>query len=268
MSTLVMDQKENTFSFSPLAFSVFGASVYAVFIWTVTAIVAPPRGESLSAFHRILEMLGGRLPLGIIQILTLFFFLYGLFTLIDHRQKLRKEWDAFKMNLLPVGEQRVLRPDAVNTIKLEMIELERAGYSLLLVSLIKRVCTQYRNENSIADSLKVLDAQIETSQENQQTQYGILDYLSPGLSSLGFLGTVLGISTAIGKFNLAGTDEGLQRICADLYVAFDTTFFALTLGIILSYFFNRVQEEDKKLYAEMKSYIIENLISRIYPEKV
>lgn len=266
-SLTIPQQRQFTLTFNPLLFSIVGSVIYAIIVWTITAIASPPRGEDLSSFDRIMEILGGRLPLGIIQVLCVYFFLYGLFTLISHKRKLRDEWTAFNMSLLPQGEQRVLSSDAVNAIKLEMIELEKSGHSFMLIALIKRVCTQYRNENSVSDSLQVLEAHIESSQEDQQTQYGILDYLSPGLSSLGFIGTVLGISAAIGKFDLAGTDDGLKLIVSELYVAFDTTFFALVLGIVLSYYFNRVQEEDKKLYAAMRSYIIDNLISRIYPDK-
>ena len=145
-----------------------------------------------------------------------------------------------------------------------MIELEKEGHNFQLIGIIKRVCTQYRNEGSISDTLQVLDAQIETVRDDEQASYGILEYLSPGVSSLGFLGTVLGISQAIGKFDRAGTPEGLKEITSSLYVAFDTTFFALLLGIFLGYYNNLVQDEEQRLFARLKRYVVDNLISRIY----
>lgn len=238
---------------------------FALLVWGVFVVTTPndPKIEP-SFMNRFAQILGGSMPMGLIQVATFGFFTYGLLTLLYQKGRLVREWEAFRLGLLPTTDQKIIKPEQVQEYKLKMIELEREGHDHQLIGIIKRVCTQYRNEGSISDTLQVLDAQIETSRDENQISYGILEYLSPGVSSLGFLGTVLGISAAIGKFDLAKTDEGLKQITSDLYVAFDTTFFALALGILLSYYYNRAQDDETALFASIKRYVIDNLISRIY----
>jgi biopolymer transport protein ExbB/TolQ len=55
--------------------------------------------------------------------------------------------------------------------------------------------------------------------------------LSPGL---GFLGTVVGISIAIGGLPTAMQDRNLEGLMGGLRTAFDTTFFGLVGSLLLS----------------------------------
>ncbi len=247
-----------------LIVSFGGALVYWISMIFLAMLTEPLKGQPDGTAYRIFTMLGGSFPSGIIQMLTVFFFLYGLLVLLAHRRQLKQEEEAFKMPLLPTSGERVLKPEQVLEIKLKMVELEKEGYNQQLIGLIKKTCTQYRNDGLVSDTLQVLEAQAHTLREKSEGEYGIVNYISPGIASLGFLGTVLGIAAAIGDFHLAGTDDGLRTITHSLYIAFDTTFVALALGLVFNYFFNKVQEEERRLFATMKSYIIDNLISRIY----
>jgi chemotaxis protein MotA len=47
-------------------------------------------------------------------------------------------------------------------------------------------------------------------------------------------------------------------------VSFDTTLVALLLGLILNYFYQRYLERIDVFFAQSKSYIMDNLVSRIY----
>lgn len=237
---------------------------YALAVWGIYSATAPAKGEQKSLIHHSMEIMGGHMPLGMIQVSAFFFFLYGLFILLYHQHALEREQSAFKMNLLPTGSEKVIRPEQVPEFKLKMLEMENHGYQFYLISMIKRACNQYRNEGSISDTLEVINTQTESVREESQVSYGIVEYLLPGVSSIGFIGTVLGISSAIGKFDRANTPEGLNDVTQSLYVAFHATFFSLILSLILSYYYNRVQEEEQQLFSGIKNYIVDNLISRIY----
>jgi chemotaxis protein MotA len=64
--------------------------------------------------------------------------------------------------------------------------------------------------------------------------------------------------------HLAKTVEGMPQITSSLNVAFDTTLVALLIGLILNFFYHRYLEELDTFYSRARSYIIDNLISRIY----
>ncbi len=74
--------------------------------------------------------------------------------------------------------------------------------------------------------------------ERQQRRYSLIRILIWATPMLGFLGTVLGISQALGGIEVGPENDFGQMLSGlrgSLYVAFDTTALALTLSIILMF---------------------------------
>lgn len=89
------------------------------------------------------------------------------------------------------------------------------------------------------------------------------------LPSLGFMGTVLGISLAVSEFARAIVSEGdinVQRylgpVCSNLSVAFDTTFLALFLSAILMMMFYHMERKEQNLITQVRR--IGSLLARKY----
>ncbi len=95
----------------------------------------------------------------------------------------------------------------------------------------------YRTDSTedIEDELKYL-ADLDLDQ--QQQRYSLVQILIWATPMLGFLGTVLGISQALGGIDV-GPDNNLQTMMdglrGNLYIAFDTTALALTLSMLLMF---------------------------------
>jgi biopolymer transport protein ExbB/TolQ len=89
--------------------------------------------------------------------------------------------------------------------------------------------------STVEDELKYL---ADLDLDRQQQRYSLVRILIWATPMLGFLGTVLGISQALGGINV-GPDNNFQQMMdglrGSLYVAFDTTALALTLSIILMF---------------------------------
>ena len=87
----------------------------------------------------------------------------------------------------------------------------------------------------IEDELKYLS---DIDQERQQRRYSLIRIVIWATPMLGFLGTVLGISQALGGIQV-GPDNDFQTMLnglrGSLFVAFDTTALALTLSIVLMF---------------------------------
>lgn len=216
-----------------------------------------------TGFYRVLEVLGGSSK-GYIQATIYALFFYSIFELLEKRKQIKAQYQGFGLNLLPVRDQLVLSPDEVAAIKLDTIKLEKEGKSFLVADFIKKACTQYRNDQSISETLQVFNAQVENSKEEQEGKLEVVRYLLSAVVSLGFIGTLIGLSTSIGMAHLAKTAEGMPIITRNLNVAFDTTLVALLIGLILNFFYHRYLQELDTFYSRSKSYIIDNLISRIY----
>lgn len=95
----------------------------------------------------------------------------------------------------------------------------------------------YRTNSTegVEDELKYL---AELDLDQQQQRYSLVRILIWATPMLGFLGTVLGISQALGGINV-GPENNFQTMMdglrGSLYVAFDTTALALTLSMFLMF---------------------------------
>ncbi len=220
--------------------------------------------EPSSGIHRLLELLGGT-GKGYIQAAIYALFTYSLFELYEKQKFIKGQYEGFSLGLLPVRDQLVLSPEEVAKIKLDTIKLEMSGKKNLLVAdFIKKACTQYRNDQSVSETLQVFNAQVETSKGELEGQLETVRYLLGAVISLGFIGTLIGLSSSIGMAHLARTMEGMPEITRNLNVAFDTTLVALLTGLVLNFFYHRYLENLDTFYSRTKAYVIDNLISRIY----
>jgi len=242
----------------PFAISLVAATA----LWFILSLLVNATAP-IPAIQRLFIMLGGT-PNGYIQAICYVAFFYAIIELYQMRKYLRQQYTGFELNLLPVEDQLILTPDQVAEIKLSVLDIEKRGMVYLVSDFIKKACTQYRNDQSISETLQVLDVQIENTKEEMEGNLSMVRYLIAAIMSLGFIGTLIGLTNAIGNAHLAQTGEGMVILTSYLNIAFDTTLVALVLGLILNYLYNNYLGIMDNFYALSKRYIVDNLISRIY----
>ena len=103
--------------------------------------------------------------------------------------------------------------------------------------LVNALHSIYRTNSTsnVEDELKFL---AEMDLDRQQQRYSLVRILIWATPMLGFLGTVLGISQALGGISV-GPENNFQQMMdglrGSLYIAFDTTALALTLSMIMMF---------------------------------
>lgn len=239
--------------------------VRIIISFVITAIVMVVLVSMTSSDNpsRILVMLGGTMPEGMIQGVTYFLFIFGTLELLNVNFIITHEEDAFSAHLLPEKENWVLSPDDVNQLKLNMQQLEHSQ-KFLLSDLIKKASTKYRLSKSSSEVLGVVESQVKIYNSDMESEQSFIRYTAWAIPSVGFIGTVLGIAASLGYANEASTPEGINKVTSMLAVAFDTTLVALFLSIFLMFGIHYVQKRQDKLFSRMSSYMIENLINRFY----
>ena len=115
--------------------------------------------------------------------------------------------------------------------------------------LVAAVHSIYRTGStaSVEDELKYLS---DMEQERQQQRYSLVRILIWATPMLGFLGTVLGISQALGGIAIGPENdfqEMINGLRGNLYIAFDTTALALTLSMLMMFGLFLVERFDSQL---------------------
>ncbi|HXH74326.1 MAG TPA: MotA/TolQ/ExbB proton channel family protein [Bacteriovoracaceae bacterium] len=215
--------------------------------------------ESSPAMHRILILLGGDvINGGYIQGMTYLAFVWSWFEVKEKLTQIARERKAFKMNLIPTGEKIVFLASDIKNLKFKLIEFDRKE-KYILSDLLKKACTKYRVSGSLSEMINIVSIQIEVSQEKAEGEQSVIRYLTWVIPSIGFVGTVIGISQAL----MVANSGDMEKITTLLGVAFDTTLIALLLSIIIMWFVHQLQEETDRFHSDLKEFVLENLINKI-----
>jgi chemotaxis protein MotA len=260
--------------------------VFHIFVYIATASIGA------GSMKRALNIMGGDFPggliHGIIQAITTIVFIWAVLEWRSLRTGISHEESALRMGLLPEKEQLVLSPDDVGEIKLKMIEIENK-VKYVLTDLIKQACTKFRSNKSSSEMLEVVTTQSRLNHQNSESAASLIRFASSAIPAIGFIGTIMGIATAIGDADKVIVDpalikavanvqdyaadsiakaqqakQGIQAVTKQLFVAFDTTIWALILNLIITYLLNKYEEMSDNLHSSIESYVVNNLVNRVY----
>lgn len=215
--------------------------------------------QSSPGLHRFILLLGGDvLNGGYVQSVTYLAFFWAWFEVKEKLRVIARERKAFKMNLIPTSEKHVFLPQDINNLKFKLIEFERKD-KYILSDVLKKACTKFRSSGSLGELIDIVSIQVEVSQEKAEGDQSIIRYLTWVIPSVGFVGTVIGISQAL----IVANSGDMEKITTLLGVAFDTTLVALILSIVIMWFVHQLQEETDRFHSDLKEFVIENLINKI-----
>jgi biopolymer transport protein ExbB/TolQ len=177
---------------------------------------------------------------------TAMFFVGGVGLIIKLIDVLRQIGDQKNVCLQPapaLGQ----RADASRMLLADLDELSPArqdSYLGLRLRNALEFVDKTESANGLDDELKYL---ADMDAAKQQESYSLIRILIWAIPMLGFLGTVVGISGALGGLTVASDFEAMLSGLRDkLYVAFDTTALALTLSIVLmfaQFIVNRIETQ-------------------------
>jgi len=178
---------------------------------------------------------------GICPYPTMFFFFWALTIILIKRSKLRLQEEALRLAAVPQQPEFELTPASSRAV-LERIHTLVDGTShFLLLNRIERALSNLKNIGQVSDVASILKTQAEYDEEQMTSSYSLINGFIWAIPVLGFIGTVLGLSQAIGGFGVtlqAGGDLGaikgsLTAVTAGLATAFETTLIALVAALIV-----------------------------------
>lgn len=209
---------------------------------------------------------------GMIPYSIAFFTSWAIVILAVKHLKLAVQRRCLQMRLTPEDDNGfVLSPTTVRQVTDQMFLLVDRPEQFILFNRISIALSNLQNIGRVSDVDEILRSQAETDEATLETSYVLLSGLIWAIPILGFVGTVLGLSIAIGKFGLVigasgGTSEilpALQQVTGGLGVAFDTTLEALVaaLGIQLLAIFVRKSEQEFLL--DCTEYCTTHIVNRL-----
>lgn len=186
-------------------------------------------------------------------------------------RKLAFQKRAFKLELIPVGQTFALTSETALDVIAKLNSLVDEPKRFVLFNRIERALLNLKNVGNLSDVSEMLRAQAETDEGAADSSYGVLSGIVWVIPILGFIGTVIGLSGAIGGFGaVLGADatidslrEGLTPVTSNLSVAFDTTFVALVFAMVIQLLITLLRKKEDQFLDECRDYAHVNIISKL-----
>ena len=127
-----------------------------------------------------------------------------------------------------------------------------------LLSALQRFATT-GSIQAVSDTIK---ESCELESDRLDSELSMVRYIAWAIPSVGFIGTVRGIGDALGQAHRAVEGE-IAGVTQSLGVAFNSTFIALLISIVLMFLLHRLQLRQERLVGDTEAYVDEHLIQHL-----
>nr|WP_201723829.1 MotA/TolQ/ExbB proton channel family protein [Rhodopirellula sp. SM50] len=200
-----------------------------------------------------------------------FFSVWSMLILWFKRAKLKLQQKALRLRVMPDQIDFVLSVDRVSEVLHRLYEVCDDPKRFVLLHRIEVGLSNARNLSRVVDLGEILRTQSEHDESVMETSFNLIRGLVWAIPILGFIGTVSGLSIAIGGFGrvLSQTEDpskligALQGVTGGLATAFETTLLALMAALLVQMTMTFQKKQEEEFLDECTEYCQREVLSRI-----
>ena len=242
------------------------------FLWLVVAgvlTVASYGAMSLAPGHWLVQMFTERGPC---QYATVLFTFWALLILLAKVFKTRSQRRALAFtDLMPEAHDFVLSPGTVGRVLERLRSQCDDPTAYILFNRIDLALRNLKNLGRIGDVDDILRAQAENDENLMESSYSLVRGLIWAVPVLGFIGTVQGLSSAIGGFasvlekarQMEELKPALFKVTGGLSTAFETTLVALVAVLGVHLLLTMIRRSEESLLDACSDYCQRHVVSRL-----
>ena len=165
-------------------------------------------------------------------------------------------------NLLQVTEGTSILPQDARNFARPLQALSDDERVTLLPRALIAGLHRFQSTQNIQDVSTTVKDVCESEADRMETELAIVRYIAWAIPSIGFLGTVRGIGTALGQAYQAVNGD-IVGVTVSLGVAFNSTFVALVVSIVLMFVLHQLQLVQDRLVLDCQNYCDERMIRHL-----
>lgn len=174
-------------------------------------------------------------------------------------QREKKSYIAFDLSI----------SQAIRSGDLDALTNQAERSASLVGKRLLRLLDVWRSTGSSFQLERSADADVELYELSSQSSFSLPKVLLWAIPLLGFIGTVIGMSTAVGSFdavlsnadNVDGLKNGLTKVTSGLGTAFDTTYLALVVSVIFTFPLNACERLEDRLLSQIDGEVREAVMA-------
>ena len=173
-----------------------------------------------------------------------------------------RESQLLQSDLVPVSDGMRILPEDSREYTRQIEALPEAQRRLLLPRTLLAALHRFGATGSIQDASDTAHSTAETESERLDSELAMVRYIAWAIPSIGFIGTVRGIGTALGQAHRA-VEGDITGVTLNLGIAFNSTFIALLISIVLMFLLHQLQLRQERLVLDTESYVDSHLIRHL-----
>lgn len=185
--------------------------------------------------------------------------------------KLTFQRKALDVRVIPNEPGFVLSTATVDRVLAEIQDKVDDPKRFILFNRIVVALSNLRNLGHVGDVDDILRSQAAQDEAAMETSFAVILGFIWAIPVLGFIGTVLGLSQAIGEFSgvlgdaadIAEISGALRKVTAGLATAFDTTLVALVAALVIQLLVTIVRKQEEEFLDESMDFCIRNIVGRL-----
>ena len=251
-------------------FLIIGAAAAAIFLMLGLAMF-----DSDSRSSALLFDLSGKLgayPFTV-QGLMWFVFFLALADAIYIYLFIGKDKAGLSSGLLPEEKSKMISNQTAKNIYSSISTglVKTSAVSFLVV----KTLDQFFVSSSLSRANEVFDNSVRLLSDRNDLKLSFIRYVAWLLPTIGFIGTVIGISLALVvaaeppmEMNSVSMRDWMSALTGELGYAFDTTLLALAQSAVIVFVQSHVQVHSEQVLIDCEEYCLDNLINKLLDPRV
>lgn len=171
----------------------------------------------------------------------------------------RRERKLLERELIRVPEGIKVLPEDAKDYARQLEALPPEDKPMLVVRALQRTLDRFSATRSIRDSAETSKSVCDSEADRLDSGLAMIRYIAWAIPAIGFIGTVRHIGDALLQAHKAVTGD-ITGVTSGLGIAFNATFLALSLTLVLMFFLHQLQQSQEQLVHDTDHWIDQHLI--------
>ena len=194
---------------------------------------------------------------------TCFILLFWALAIMGYKGRLvMEEQRLLEQRLVDVPEGTSVLPEDAREYSRPLEALDERTQDFLLPRALLAALQRFATTASIPAVASTIREQCEEESDRLDSELSMVRYIAWAIPSIGFIGTVRGIGDALGQAYEA-VEGDISGVTASLGVAFNSTFVALVLSIIIMFCLHQLQLSQERLVLDCQRYADKRLMRHL-----
>ncbi|MEY8212526.1 MAG: MotA/TolQ/ExbB proton channel family protein [Gammaproteobacteria bacterium] len=168
-------------------------------------------------------------------------------------------------DLIPLQQGMRITPEDTSGYLRQLDNLAESKQSLLLPRILINALNRFATTGNVQDVATSAHTMVESEADRLESELSMIRYIAWAIPSIGFIGTVRGIGAALSLAHRAA-DGDISGVTQNLGIAFNSTFIALLISIVIMFLVHQLQLLQERQIFETENYCDQNLITHLKGE--